>query len=192
MTSLDQTAKLGHTISILCNEILQYSRLSKWNEMNEEELLLELVTAILGSQVSSVLATAAAIKLHEERCLTKYALESGHLNLTERIEANLRQPLYNTTWGIAGRRYRFPAMRAQQIVQTMENIYVKHGSLKDILSDCSVARDTRGKLVRATLGIGPKQASLFLRNVGYTDELAVLDSHVLKYMGIFGMTNMKT
>ena len=31
-------------------------------------------------------------------------------------------------------------------------------------------------------GIGPKQASLFLRNVSYTCDLAILDIHVLRYM----------
>jgi N-glycosylase/DNA lyase len=31
-------------------------------------------------------------------------------------------------------------------------------------------------------GVGPKQASLFLRNVGFANDLAVLDVHVLRYM----------
>ena len=30
--------------------------------------------------------------------------------------------------------------------------------------------------------IGPKQASLFLRNVGFAEDLAILDVHVLRYL----------
>jgi N-glycosylase/DNA lyase len=46
--------------------------------------------------------------------------------------------------------------------------------------------------MKSAIGIGPKQASLFLRNIGYTDELAILDKHVLAYMGISGLAvNLK-
>jgi N-glycosylase/DNA lyase len=37
-------------------------------------------------------------------------------------------------------------------------------------------------LVADIPGLGPKQASMFLRNVGVTYDLAVLDTHVLHYM----------
>jgi N-glycosylase/DNA lyase len=36
-------------------------------------------------------------------------------------------------------------------------------------------------------GIGPKQASLFLRNTGFGGELAVLDVHVLRFMEYMGL-----
>jgi N-glycosylase/DNA lyase len=37
-------------------------------------------------------------------------------------------------------------------------------------------------------GLGPKQASLFLRNIGYATHVAVLDTHVLTYMSWVGLT----
>jgi N-glycosylase/DNA lyase len=37
-------------------------------------------------------------------------------------------------------------------------------------------------LVDNAPGIGPKQASMFVRNVGLSYELAILDRHVLNYM----------
>jgi len=37
------------------------------------------------------------------------------------------------------------------------------------------------------VGIGPKQASLFLRNIGYAENLAILDTHILKYMKVVGL-----
>jgi len=36
-------------------------------------------------------------------------------------------------------------------------------------------------------GVGPKQASLFLANVGRGNDLAVLDTHVLDYLGLVGI-----
>ena len=38
-------------------------------------------------------------------------------------------------------------------------------------------------------GLGPKQASLFLRNIGYAKHVAVLDVHVLTYMSWVGLTD---
>jgi N-glycosylase/DNA lyase len=46
--------------------------------------------------------------------------------------------------------------------------------------------------MQATVGIGPKQSSLFLRNIGFTDRLAILDTHVLRYMFILGLMNVRT
>ncbi len=40
----------------------------------------------------------------------------------------------------------------------------------------------RSALVGQLLGIGPKQASLLLLNLAATDDVAVLDRHVLRYM----------
>ena len=36
-------------------------------------------------------------------------------------------------------------------------------------------------------GFGPKQASMFLRNIGCTYDLAILDRHVLRYMVMQGL-----
>jgi N-glycosylase/DNA lyase len=41
--------------------------------------------------------------------------------------------------------------------------------------------------VKHVPGIGPKQASMFLRNAGVTYDLAILDRHVLNYMSKLGM-----
>ena len=56
----------------------------------------------------------------------------------------------------------------------------------------NAARDRRGArrlLVAEVSGLGPKQASLFLRNIGYAKYVAVLDVHVLTYMNWVGLTN---
>jgi N-glycosylase/DNA lyase len=44
------------------------------------------------------------------------------------------------------------------------------------------ASQARVSLVEAVSGFGPKQASLYLRRVGFSSELAVLDTHILDYL----------
>ena len=46
----------------------------------------------------------------------------------------------------------------------------------------SSAKNARKALMLNVCGFGPKQASLFLRRVGYCADLAVLDVHVLDYL----------
>ncbi len=47
--------------------------------------------------------------------------------------------------------------------------------------------DIRKFIVKNIKGIGPKQASHFLRNIGYSNQIAVLDVHILRYMCIQGV-----
>jgi N-glycosylase/DNA lyase len=39
-------------------------------------------------------------------------------------------------------------------------------------------------LTKNVIGFGPKQASLFLRRIGFSSELAILDTHILDYLKI--------
>jgi len=43
-------------------------------------------------------------------------------------------------------------------------------------------------LTKLRCGVGPKQASLFLRNVGKADDLAILDSHSVRFMHMVGLS----
>jgi len=78
-------------------------------------------------------------------------------------------------------RYRFPALRAEQISLTRRNITEAWGSLEELLGSRDEQELRRRLLVHAH-GIGPKQASLFLRNIERAVRLAILDTHVLRYM----------
>ncbi len=46
-------------------------------------------------------------------------------------------------------------------------------------------RDLRDKLVKETKGLGYKEASHFLRNIGFSKELAILDRHILNNLHKF-------
>ena len=47
--------------------------------------------------------------------------------------------------------------------------------------------DKRDWLVSNVDGIGYKEASHFLRNIGFTDEITILDRHILKNLSLYGV-----
>jgi N-glycosylase/DNA lyase len=146
----------------------------------EEELWFELASCILGSAVSYEQATTAAEFLKSSgllRCPTEFCeLDS--------FECAIAKALAGRPDGTLG--YRFPSLRARQIRQTAESIYFRTLSLRQLL-DCSKEPNAvRADFVRIAKGIGPKQASLFLRNIGF-GEFAVLDRHVIRFMVMRGL-----
>jgi N-glycosylase/DNA lyase len=40
------------------------------------------------------------------------------------------------------------------------------------------------RLIERAAGVGPKQASMFLRNIGFCFDLAVIDIHVLRFLSL--------
>ena len=74
-------------------------------------------------------------------------------------------------------RHRFPRKRAEFIVKARDK---KSYLRRTILSQPS-SRTARDWLVENILGLGMKEASHFLRNVGYLD-LAIIDKHILSHM----------
>ncbi len=72
--------------------------------------------------------------------------------------------------------HRFPNARARFIVDARG-----FHNIKDIVSKFKDARQAREWLVKNIKGIGWKEASHFLRNVGF-DNVAILDRHVLSVM----------
>lgn len=82
---------------------------------------------------------------------------------------------------------RFPNNKARYIVDsrkvfsTGRRIEIKKRiDTKDILS-------TRDWLVKNVKGLGYKEASHFLRNIGWGRDLAILDTHIMKNMARYGI-----
>lgn len=80
--------------------------------------------------------------------------------------------------GLSG--VRFPNNKARYIVEA-RRLFTKRGGLyiKDALNREDI-EGTREWLVRNVKGLGYKEASHFLRNVGLGNNLAILDVHILK------------
>src|ERR1700722_18067028 len=80
------------------------------------------------------------------------------------------------------RRYRFPRSRAEQIADGFCTVYNEFGSLGQFLDCYSDAPSARAWMVMHIQGVGPKQASMFLRNGTRSYDLAIIDRYVLRYM----------
>jgi N-glycosylase/DNA lyase len=83
--------------------------------------------------------------------------------------------------------YRFPSRAASHVRRTLESLNQEEGGLRSLLDQATTSRDVRRRLVDRAYGIGPKQSSLFLRNIGYSSDVAVLDTHVLTFMRLMGL-----
>jgi N-glycosylase/DNA lyase len=70
--------------------------------------------------------------------------------------------------------YRFPNKRAAYISGARKH----KGAISGMILQGSFEKEIRDWLVKNVLGLGYKEASHFLRNVGYTD-LAIIDFHIV-------------
>jgi N-glycosylase/DNA lyase len=108
------------------------------------------------------------------------------------LESSLTLVLRQATLvGGRRRRYRFPSTRAKHLAATRAAVTRAAGGLASLLSGFGSPADARLWFVANAPGIGPKQASMFLRNTGTSYDLAVLDRHVLNYMAALGMYQSK-
>ncbi|MBN1682404.1 N-glycosylase/DNA lyase [Candidatus Bathyarchaeota archaeon] len=81
-------------------------------------------------------------------------------------------------------KHRYPTKRAEYIIKARE----QKPYLKKIITSQISIHAAREWLVENILGIGMKEASHFLRNVGYLD-LAIIDKHIISHMIEQGIIN---
>jgi N-glycosylase/DNA lyase len=81
--------------------------------------------------------------------------------------------------------HRFYNMRAKFIVEAR-----KHQGIKDVLLNFKDERQARNWLAENITGLGYKEASHFLRNVGYTN-VAILDRHIINSLFEHGIIREK-
>ena len=51
-----------------------------------------------------------------------------------------------------------------------------------VLAHSSSEEDARSSLIKNISGIGLKEASHFLRNIGYSKKLAIIDTHIISFL----------
>jgi N-glycosylase/DNA lyase len=156
-----------------------------WTTMTEDDLWRELVACILGSRVRFELAHSAVERMERERLLC----EPRRSSRFEQYEQDIIRVLSEAEGPGAQSRYPFFRMRASQIRHAAERLYGCGETIRAFLENSRDIRDARRRLASEVSGLGPKQASLFLRNIGYTAHIAVLDVHVLTYMSWVGLTD---
>ncbi len=123
---------------------------------SDRKIFIELAFCILTPQSKAKVCDAAVKKL-----LEKNLLYDG-------TEAEIRR------W-LAG--VRFPNAKARHMVAARDCFF---RSSEKILSTKNNPKELREWLVENVLGLGYKEASHFLRNIGLGEELAILDRHILK------------
>jgi N-glycosylase/DNA lyase len=174
--------------------VREYSRLSKefehrktWQEMNEQELWNELCFCILSSNVPFEMAKSAFLQLLAKNLLYLPRIGPG----TERqIARELSRPIYLPRAKDGSmRRFRFHALRPRNIVGAWSCLYGSSMTLLQILDCYDSGEEARLFLARTIPGLGMKEASHFLRNIRFSDSLAILDSHILSFLKRTALVN---
>lgn len=178
----------------LTQVVQEYSKLvdafrvrKRWNEMLEEELWGELCLCILSSNVPYELALSAFEHLRSNQFLkTERIIERP--DAAQNIAIELSRQIYSPRRRDGSyRKYRFPNIRATNIVKAAKSLYEEGPELSWILTNCSSEHEVRDLLVENIYGIGLKEASHFLRDIGYSNSLAIIDSHVIAFLAELGV-----
>lgn len=176
---------INKTIRAMCDEVkVQGGELRDWHLLTEAEFLYEAAVCIFGSQMVFEMAVAIADRLRDLGLLRPYhnPLDCGAYE--SRIVESLSEPLalVGSDGAIRLAKPRFKNRLASLLATTVAEIYGKSHSIQSLLCSAVNASEAREALIERVWGFGPKQASLFLRRVGYCADLAVLDVHVLDYL----------
>jgi N-glycosylase/DNA lyase len=159
-------------------------RPNSWTDMTEDGLWRELVACILGSRVRFEVAHSAIERMDRRHLFCGNRRASRF----QQYEQEVIEVLSERSATGESVRYPFFRIRANQIRRAAERLYGGRGSLRSFLQYSHDIRDARRRLASEVSGLGPKQTSLFLRNIGYAEHVAVLDIHVLTYMSWVGLT----
>ena len=159
-----------------------------WFDFSEEQLWCSLVSCILGSRVRYETANACTFHLYRKGLLTPSNIILNPSKFEKRLANELSKPVFPPFNGNKGRRYQYSKSKSNYIVRTAIEIYQNNNTnLKGILMHCQNEYEARDILREKAIGIGYKQASLFLRNISYSENMAILDSHIIRYMVLSDM-----
>lgn len=164
-----------YVISSLCHEIAQEQDDDSKIQLDEEKLIYELTVSLLGS-LSKHEHTVHFSNLIKEKLISTGEYKTiDRIELTERI-LKLLSPIDGSL------KCRFSKSRSQNIANAIHYIFVNYGSVKNMIGTYDCESKLRAFLVKEIKGIGPKQASFFIRNIGYSDSIAILDSHIVFFL----------
>lgn len=137
-----------------------------WESGSDYELFRELVFCLLTPQSGALRCWQAVCRLEERNLLLK-----GNFG-------ELREEL---------RTVRFMNNKAQNIIRARELFIGGGRTLREILSSERDDGARREWLQRNVRGLGMKESSHYLRNIGLGARLAILDRHILRRLHAFGV-----
>ncbi len=132
-----------------------------WSRGDDEELFFEMAFCLCTPQSSALACDRAVRELREGGLLFKGSQEEVLQTLDRH--------------GV-----RFPENKARWIVKARNMFFSSEPSLKETLDErADDSYKLRDWLQQEVLGLGLKEASHFVRNIGLGEELAILDRHIL-------------
>ena len=138
-----------------------------WKKGKKKEIFAELVFCILTPQANGKACWSAV-----ENMIRKGVLFTGDRG---QIAKELS-------------RARFIQKKSAYIVEAREKfLFDSKVSLKSVISQIGDGYKAREWIVQNVKGIGYKEASHFLRNIGFEQNLAILDRHILKNLKLIGV-----
>lgn len=159
---------------------------------SEKKLLAELALCILSSQEKYEVALAMIKKMRKQDILRVPVNKKELRAIKSEIKHTIKKPVaFKFNNQKYERRLRFGEKKANYITDTIENIYLNNLTIKNILNQSESIQDARRIIMDYSIGLGPKQASMFLRNIGYYEDFAILDKHVIEYMNLMGLINKR-
>lgn len=176
-----KSATIDGVILELCGMIASDILPLDWTDLPEERFLFEAAVCILGSQMQYEMALATAQQLSDDSIFSLHSPADSCLE--ERILSAMSHPVDFEVDGRPRQSYpRFKNRMSSMLASTIDAVSEGEWTFRGVLASAESAHSARTELVDKVSGFGPKQASLFLRRVGFTSELAVLDVHILDYL----------
>jgi len=139
----------------------------KWETGTDEDIFTELAFCLLTPQ-SRARTCWAAIESMNEKCLVTRGMPDEILGELDGVRFKFRKAEY-----ICEARAKFSQSGTL--------------SIKSTISGFSDPLKAREWLVENIKGLGYKEAGHFLRNIGFGDDLAILDRHILRNLKLFGV-----
>ena len=168
------------SIKVLTGELApREARHGDWPSVSQKVLLEALVEAVLGGRVRAEVVANAMTCMAQARLLSAASVQ--RLGAEEWADAVRR--LFSTRCPA----YPFPGSRTEYLRRTLERFGGDLRCLVVMIRAAKDAREARRRIVEGVCGLGPKQASFFLRQIGYPEPVAILDVHVLAYMRLAGL-----
>ena len=169
-----------------------------WQEISEYDIWNELCLCILASNVPFEQAESALEHLKQNNFIEPtWILENSNSVQIIANELSKQICLPRKKDG-EFRKYRFPNVRAKNIVDACNFIQYTNSSLKNLLKQFESEEYARNYLAENISGLGLKESSHFLRNIGYATSLAIIDVHIISFLknlnlisGISSLTDSK-
>ena len=140
----------------------------KWLDGTDEDIFAELVFCIFTPQSKAKSCWNAVEVLKEKELL----MEGSQEEIAKAITG-----------------VRFHNTKAERVIRARHQFFEGCHKLKSTIAEFSSPKETREWLVENINGLGYKEASHFLRNIGMGQELAILDRHILRNLVPLGIIN---